>query len=174
VRSPVTEAWRISGVGLEKSRAFGLVLGHCLSPLFVSFEKAHIRYVSFSVYLARPCSLSENFLRRTSFVIPETCRLGSELGYRSVDDRGADLRFPTRTTPQATATFDRLMRHGQPAHPSPLVLQSVPRTAHCVRRCPIHVFASSRGEHRSRSAKRRRRPASLHVSLRSTGAVRVP
>lgn len=87
-------------------------MGRAFSSV-VSFKNAHSWYVSFSVYLQRLSSLGDNSFRRTSFVLPGTCRLGSELGYHCVDDRGTDLRFPVRRTPQATAMFDRLMRHDE-------------------------------------------------------------
>ena len=98
-----------AGNGPKKGRVFGLGKGR-VSTSGVSFKNAHIWYVSFSVYLARLPSLGDNSFRRVSFVLPWTCRLGSELGYRSVDDRSVDRRFPVWITPMATATFDRLMR----------------------------------------------------------------
>ena len=55
--------WLESGSGLGKGRGFGLGVGRA-SPSAVSFENAHIWYVSFSVYLQHLPSLGDNFFRR--------------------------------------------------------------------------------------------------------------
>ena len=54
------------------------------------------------------------------------------------------------------------------AHPSPLVLQGVLRTACPLRRHPIHALAPSRGEYRSRRSQGRRRPKPPHRRPTST------
>ena len=81
------------GAGL-KTPSFSGALTPSPFPSFVSFKSAHIWYVSFLVYLHRPPFqvIIPRVVLRSSFSGP--CRLGSELGYLSIDNLGEDLQLP--------------------------------------------------------------------------------